>query len=380
MTAVEQAICSLISHSIFGSPLDLPADFDWDDVLKEAEQQTIVGIVAYALPEGVKPQWKYEYYQNAMHHVQILHAQSQLIAMINEAGIPLAILKGAAAAIYYPEPSLRSMGDIDFLVPQDRFHETYELMVNNGYVVTCKEDGENARHIGLSKNGIAFELHHHFSYFDFDLEEYLTDGIQHTEIASIGQFSFPMLPPLENGMVLLAHMRTHLKSGLGLRQVVDWMVYVDKVLDDEFWMLEFKEVVEKAGLKTFAITTTRMCQMYLGLSEKITWCREADEELATRLLDNLFLSGNFGRKQGTGGHVEKVGTEIKRLGFFRYLQIAGEKNWKAYKKHRWLKPLCWLYQIGRYIKQAIKSRRGKEVIHDLKRSDDRHELLKDLGI
>ena len=41
------------------------------------------------------------------------HCQKQLFENNN---IPLVILKGTAAAMYYPKPQLRTMGDIDFLV------------------------------------------------------------------------------------------------------------------------------------------------------------------------------------------------------------------------------------------------------------------------
>ena len=44
-----------------------------------------------------------------------------------------------------------------------------------------------------------------------------------------------MFPPLENGLVLLGHINQHLEEGLGLRQILDWALYVDKALDDDAW-------------------------------------------------------------------------------------------------------------------------------------------------
>ena len=67
----------------------------------------------------------------------------------------------------------------------------------------------------------------------------------------------------------------------------------------------------------------------------------------------VLISGNFGRKQGSGNKIETVSTQIKRNGLFHYLQYAGEHNWKVYKKHHWLKPFAWLYQIGRYTRQVV---------------------------
>ena len=124
-----------------------------------------------------------------------------------------------------------------------------------------------------------------------------------------------------------------------------------------------------------------MCQIYLGLPETINWCKDADEELCKELIQLLFISGNFGIKNGKGTSVEYVSTSIKRHGLFKWLQYAGESNWKAYKKHKWLKPFCWIYQIFRYASKGFKSgRNSKQLSDDLNRSNRRFTLLKELDI
>lgn len=40
---------------------------------------------------------------------------------MKKADIPCIILKGFASALYYPDPLMRSMGDVDFLVDTDNF-------------------------------------------------------------------------------------------------------------------------------------------------------------------------------------------------------------------------------------------------------------------
>jgi hypothetical protein len=39
-----------------------------------------------------------------------------VISILQDAAIPVAVLKGAAAAMNYPHPEYRSMGDIDISV------------------------------------------------------------------------------------------------------------------------------------------------------------------------------------------------------------------------------------------------------------------------
>lgn len=160
--------------------------------------------------------------------------------------------------------------------------------------------------------------------------------------------------------------------------MIDWMMYVDKVLDDEFWQSDFRQVAESKGLATLAITATRMCQRYLGLSERITWCASDEDALCDQLLAFLFSSGNFGRKESNT--VEGVSMLIRENGLFRYLQNSGEVNWNAYHRHHALKPFCWLYQGCRVIRKTIHSRRGFKVIGNISQSKDRSFLLRELGI
>ena len=69
---------------------------------------------------------------------------------------------------------------------------------------------------------------------------------------------------------------------------------MDKCLPDGKWA-EFKEYARKTGLESLAISVTRMCELYLGLSEHER-CSAADEGLCSQLMDYIFACGNFGTK------------------------------------------------------------------------------------
>ena len=380
MDKEQIALLELLKASLFETEPVLPDDLDWGAVLEEARAQTVVALAAKAVPRAVASAWQESVLQNQTNFVRVLHGQTQLVNLFAQAGIPLVILKGAAAAVYYPEPFRRAMGDVDFLVPQARFEEAAALMEREGYVLSNPATSENPRHLGYTKNGIRFELHHHFSMEDLDIEDVVIDGLNHRVRAAVGNYGFPMLPRLSNGLVLLDHLRHHLKDGLGLRQVLDWMMYVNRELDDEFWEKEFGPVAKEKGLDTLAVTVTRMCQIRLGLPETVTWCSDADEQLCEELLANLFSSGNFGRKQKERTAVESVASLIQRQGFFRYLQAGGERNWTAFRRHPFLKPLCWLYQLFRITFRGLKTGRGTKMTEDIRRSRERVELLKQLGV
>ena len=381
MNSTERVLLDLIKCSLFGIAPDFPANTDWDAVLLEAKLQTVVGIAAQAVPPEQRKAWARDEWKLAAHVLRNAHAQSELLQLFNAQHIPVAVLKGDAVSVYYPAPEHRMVGDIDLIVPPDRFLEARQLMEDHGYVISHIKGGGSIRHIGYRKNGVQFELHHHFSYSDLSIERYLEEGLRHIETGHIAKRTFPMLPKLGNGMVLLAHMRYHLQGGMGLRQVIDWMMYADRELDDAFWQESFRAAAADVGMEKLAVVMTRMCQKYLGLKASITWCRKADEALCDTLMEELLAAGNFGQKEGKDDRLETVVSMMRREGFFRYLQHAGEYNWRAYHAHRWLKPLCPVYQIFRYAKQGISAgRKDKKLLGSVRRGNRKYDLLRDLGI
>ena len=378
MNQTEQILLQAIQKSLWNTDITFPEDTDWNAVLKEAEDQAVLGIVIGIAPTDVQKDWKARASAGTAHFVRILHYQEELYKLLKDHDIPMVILKGCAAAIYYPNPSLRAMGDIDFLVPPEHFDRAKELLAQNGYEI--EDDPRAPRHMHVHKDGISFEQHRFFSSEGIEVEGYITEGISEIEERSIYGSVFPMLTKLANGLVLLGHMVQHLKTGLGLRQVIDWMMFVHAELDDALWNTAFQKAANETGLETVAVTMTRVCQLYLGLTDSIRWCQYADNELCEELIENLLSSGNFDRKRGTGSAVESVTSNIARKGLFRYLQTAGEYNWKAYHKHKWLKPFAWFYQICRYAKKGIQAKRGGKLKEDLVRGRQRSNLLKQLKI
>ena len=136
-----------------------------------------------------------------------------------------------------------------------------------------------------------------------------------------------------------------------MRQIIDWMMFVDKCLSDEKWP-EFQKHVNDVGLEKLAIVTTRMCEIYLGLSEH-QWCKNADINLSKELMDYILACGNFGYKLDT---IDKaaVGRTVRLrhpIMLMKELQTLGLKNWEHAKKPV-LKPFAWLWQGIQIIKDT----------------------------
>ena len=379
MNTTWNVICSAVKASLFNMPVSLPENIDWEEIFAESRKQAIVSIVRDGLKSQLPPEfvtaWKLYSIHDVSHGVQLLEAQNELTILLDENHIHYTILKGTTSAIYYPEPFFRSMGDVDFWVPKEQFAFALEMLEKHGFV---EIDGSDSRHLKLEKYNILFEMHRYFSSDERQnaVDRYIEDA--ELERGKIRGAEFWMLPELENGLVLLVHLRQHLYEGLGLRQVFDWMMYVRTCLDHQGWQ-KFRPYAKELGLERLALAVTCLCRKYFGLD--VDWCGNNDEA-AEMLMTNIIQSGNFGHAHGSGRNVERVVVNIKKQGVFHYLQQAGEFNWRdSISTHPYFRPFAWFYQICRYIRQAKSSGRiGSTLKDDLKRSNERYELLKALEL
>lgn len=355
---------ALLRASLWGKPFSPAPGTDWAAIHKELRHHAIHNLPVELLAE-VDPAHKVQAIQQAArnyaHWYALMGLQQEICRHLHQKSIAHAVIKGAAADIYYPQPLNRSMGDIDILVHPKDFERAIDALLSLGCTL---HDTRNPRHTEFRKGNIAIELHRHFATLDnvqrvSTLDNMLFDALDRAKPASIEGYSFYMLPKLENGLVLMEHINGHMASGLGLRQIIDWMLYVDRELDDEVWFGEFQEVIRQVGLEKLAITVTRMCQLYLGLRPDITWCQSANDALCHRLMEHILAQGNFGRKQHARIHgtINVLHALDGNINIFQLLQRHGHHNWKALKKHPWLRPFAWLYQLCRYIRKGF---RGKK--------------------
>jgi len=109
MNRNQNALLELIKTALFGA-------------------QTVTSLVAALVPSGVAEKWKIATARSEASFLRVLHGQSQLVQLLEDTGIPLVILKGTAATMYYPALCCRMMGDVDALVPQERFEQAARLM------------------------------------------------------------------------------------------------------------------------------------------------------------------------------------------------------------------------------------------------------------
>ena len=361
MTTAMQDVLMALSAAMEKKPIPLLDE----DARQEAEAQAVYSLICSD--------------SQAMHYitknVRLIWEQQQLAEILE--GIPYIILKGSCASIYYPQPIRRSVGDIDILVDPEHFETAQEALEESGYV-SVKSDN---RHIHYERNSTTIELHRRFATLNTKEQEELLDGwLFSTTIAfgEVGKYVFPMPTDELNGLVLLTHINQHLEEGLGLRHILDWVMYVKNSLPDSKWCL-FKEKTDILGLTTLAKVAARFGQVYLKLNEDIAWCKDADDRTVDKLLDYVSKCGNFGYKDSDNNTIVKVLSHGRGVrGFFRNLQERGLSNWKVTQKYVWLAPFAWVYQLLRYIRKGINQGGLKSIGANIEESQKRNTLLDEL--
>ena len=361
-------VFSIIKLAIWGKGEVRADQYDYDEMMAHgiAALPALV-LNDLSLPEDLLDKWDSVVLQQLSYYARYKYAQSRLALEV-----PYIILKGTTAAQYYPHPEYRTMGDIDIMTKREDFDKAYQSLLVGGYKITTATE----REIIFVKNGVAIELHRYFASLNDPRQcKYLDDLI----IDNINPLH--ILPDFVNGLVILEHIGQHLEHGLGLRQIIDWMMFVDKCLPDEKWT-DFQPLVQEIGLEQLAKTTTNVCELYLGLPER-QWCADVDHNLCENMMNYILSSGNFGNKRISSEAVSQTVFTYTRgpVATFKWLQERGLVNWQVAQKYKILRPFAWAYQGIRYIILGV-SQEGSfsKIREEYEEARRRTDLFEALGV
>ena len=335
-----------------------------------AMQKHVISLLAAPLlasmqiPNSLREEWKKDIIQQIIYNESCIYALKMI-----PLNMPYVILKGTNAAKYYPKPELRALGDIDIMTKRDDAEAACEALLINGYrEITSTDDVKEGRHRAFVKHGIPVEIHYYFAAMNDSEKAKTFDDLIVNNIGDTHD-----LPDLINGLVLIEHINQHLEHGLGLRQIIDWMMFVDKCLTDENWGT-FDNYIKRTGLETLTIVTTRMCEIYLGLSEH-SWCRNVDKKICKSLMGYILDSGNFGSKRTNEEKKSYIrfSQSLHPIKSLNELQRRGMNNWPA-ARNPLLRPFAWIWESMVYFKDFL------EMSKNMKKAKSRERLLSELDV
>lgn len=234
-------------------------------------------------------------------------AVGRFARLMEENGIAYVVFKGLAVARYYPEPFVRTMGDVDFYVPKSCFDRAVEVIERGLNVVMDKEEVD--KHYSFDWQGIRFEMHYQIETFGNHRHQHRFDRMideamaEHADSFTVcdsdgNETEVSVLPPTEDLIVVFKHWFNHLLvEGVGLRQTLDLAVLLN-AYRDKINVGRLMTALDGIGYMKAFRAILAMMKRYFGFewldSNFVLGCR--DERYADKLMAAVMESGNFGRK------------------------------------------------------------------------------------
>lgn len=393
LTAEQQALLILLRQSLWKESLPLPAEVNWETVDILSQEQSVYpfaydGAIAgnVAVPPPILAKWKTKLLHSVMNNERLLFAQDKLLHWFAQADIPVVVLKGSSVARYYPQPSLRILGDIDLLINISDIEKAKEVLVLHGYI---HHESTHAFHLDFQGPGVHVELHHRVTELPNSAgghiaEEETSQFMEHICSAIVHNHTFPVLSETNQALTLLLHMIRHMfSSGIGLRQLCDWALYV-AYTDPDLLENTTIPVLKRCGLLQYAKVATATCMHYLDLpSQHLSWCADVDVEICRAFMTDIFFGGNLGQaaKDRFGSlftNADAMGSKQSSLeALFSQLTKQSYMRFPITKKYKVLLPLFWLFLPLRYWARSLLGLRRKKSITEITRIAKQRRRLYD---
>lgn len=391
LTAVQETLLNILSASFKKEKYSLPEDADLKCIYEESKAQAVVLQVLNSVDLAKTEQITFaeKWFSLSINYLKnnlTIHSQhAYLHRLMSENNIDYCVLKGSASAVYYPDPVMRTMGDVDFLVDPRDFEKATEILKNEGFVPLNGD--EHICHIALKKDKMHFEAH--FAPAGIPegnagvlIKSYLEDVFEKAHLTEVSGNQFIKPCDFHHGLIILMHIYHHMLSeGIGLRHLCDWAAFVNNLENDEFEKL-FKEKLTACGLWKFAQILSFLSHRYLNIEYK-PFMEQADDELCSKLISDIFKGGNFGNKDKNrifeGTAISSRGKNgIKKS---KLLQIISNMNSAALtqfaflRKCQFLKPIGFIFIGTRFAFRIIT---GKRKMPDISKSFENAEQRKQI--
>ena len=389
---------NIVSSELFKYPYTV-SDLDWKELKKESYDQAVFmlvySVVLPYLPESKQESWLDLFEKITAKNMTTDFEHSELHDLMTENNIQYTTIKGSGAASYYPDPLKRMMGDVDFIIHKKDFPKAQKALKSAGF--TLADDDGFHFHQAYKRGLSTWEMHESIGGIPDDkcgdrIRAYLSDIIDKSVICEYNGNIFRMPCPFHHGLVLLIHTAEHLTStGIGLRHLCDWAVFVNKLSDDEFVGL-FEEKLKLVGLWNFACLLTFVSEKYLHIKH-CSWLDKEPaptDEFLEKMIVDIFKGGNFGTKDKQRINQAKLITDVDShkagsRGAFR--QLVSSLNAKSrermpiLRKLPILMPIGWIYTTCWYIGLLIRGKRPSINVKEMvKGAEERRAIYKEFKL
>lgn len=361
---------------------------DWELLEKAARRHSVLSLLCYPclgteeIPEAFRGAVQQEARGIVLQSYRLLLLGKAIVEQLEQAGIPVAVLKGVAAARSYPEPELRKAGDIDLLVEPERLEDVCTALEEVGCRVAERQPA--LHHVVLlTEDGIEVEVHTMLAEpFDNEqinsyLKRILPESLEHVVWREIMGVEFPVLNYGCHAYELLLHMLQHfLRSGFGLRFLCDWAVlWRENIPKSE--RKRYLELVQNSRLKGFSDMVTLACCKYLGLERNcVDWMEIQPRMNPKGFMKEVLEAEEFGKSSG-----ERM-VMLRTPGLAGYVQeFHHQMHLNFPKAGRWIPlwPVLWTATLLRFLRNNRKIRKvsGRKI---LQKAAERSKVMEQIKL
>ena len=349
-----------ISHLDLGEILEiadqhrvLPMLFDifedWEEILSDKDRERLEKAAEKTVGQSYR----------------LLFLTKELTELFSQAGIPVVTLKGCGIASYYPVPEYRKSGDVDLLFSDEAsVRAAGKLLEERGFFVS-EEQHANHHLVYQGPNGVDVELHAMLAE-PFDdpnvnqrMEEYLPLYLaERTTTDSMG-VSIPTTSEPLQALELLLHMLQHfLRAGFGLKLLTDWVVFWNKVMDENV-AARYADMAKECGVLGFSKAVTLLCEKYLGLNKIHVHGENLENEFTRNYAEHFLMEVVRAEEFGKSDKNRMVVLRKKGLwGYVKEFHYQMRMNHPEESKKKWKWPYLWVKTLVTFLKNNRRLGRG----------------------
>ena len=331
-----------------GSAKDIPdslKEVDWKELYAIAKKQALLGVLFHGirrLPKELAPeqkllmQWMVMAEQIRKQNIRLFQDSVKVCQNFDKEGFANCILKGQGNALLYPDPYMRTPGDIDIYLAGGR--KRVMKYVNK----VCPNQVMRYHHVDFPVMKTAIEVHFTPSYMFFPVhnsrmqkwfKEVMGEQCNHRVSLPDGYGEIHVPQVSFNIIYILSHLYRHIfTEGIGLRQLLDyyfmlvkWHTDLTNLTNSNNSLPQMTQIntdldalrheLKYLGLWKFAQAVMFVMKEVFGLSED-RMIVPMDEREGRFLLAEIMRGGNFGQYDTRLGSKENEGK------LHRYLRMS----------------------------------------------------------
>lgn len=331
-----------------GSAKEIPdslKEADWKELYAIAKKQALLGVLFYGiqrLPKELAPeqkllmQWMVMAEQIRKQNIRLFLASVKVCKNFENKGFANCILKGQGNALLYPDPYMRTPGDIDIYLAGGR--KRVMQYINK----VCPNQVMRYHHVDFPVMKTAIEVHFTPSYMFFPIhnsrmqkwfKEVMGEQCNHRVSLPDGYGEIHVPQVSFNVIYILSHLHRHIfTEGIGLRQLLDyyfvllkWHTDLTNLTNSNNSLPQMTQIntdldalrheLKYLGLWKFAGAVKYVLHEVFGLSED-RMIVPMDEREGRFLLAEIMRGGNFGQYDTRLGSKENEGK------LHRYLRMS----------------------------------------------------------